>query len=695
MARSISKDTISQVEKQTDIVALIGAYTHLEERGRDWWGCCPFHKESTASFHVEPYKGFYYCFGCHASGTAVKFVMEMEKLSFPLAIEFLAKKAGVAIEYEDTGFGDEGEEEKNAQKETEKLKADLKNLYERVAKTFHHFLLHEDEGKSALFYAQKRGLKLQTIEKFKLGFAPEDRHWLRKFLKEKSFSDDFLNKSGLFSKKYPDAAFFSNRLIFPIFDRFGGVVAFGGRDLSGAVMANGSKVPKYLNSGDLVQYKKGETLYALNFALDAIRHSKRVIFCEGYMDVIAYHQCSVFEAVAPLGTALTTEQIKIVKPFVKEVLLSFDNDNAGFEATRRAILMLREVGLSVKVIQIPGGKDPAEIVEKSGESATRVLTNIVENAIFDSTFLLTKLGALYNADETEGKKRIVAGFFPYILSLSSQVASSVQIEACQKELALKISSSLDAVKSDFAQYKKHASFSSQRFAPKTSINAENINSGAASTFQDGKVTSFDKSTQNEKEPQVAQISVVGELRLMAIIAFWVGSLSINENSKVILADDESEAENINSSLSTNAIIEKNNLAKNCKALSIERVVEFLSDYEWTDDNARSVYEGIKSAFLHGNTDLLSIAKSCSGKDGLHNEDVETVLLNEMATGAYKATFQEAAHSLAMLKKMSLERERKKLESKIRDFVITTDEDRKVHNSLMQELTEVNNQYDRL
>lgn len=684
MARSITKESISQVEKQTDIVALVGAYTHLEERGRDWWGCCPFHKEVTPSFHVEPYKGFYYCFGCHASGTAVKFVMEMEKLSFPMAIELLAKRAGVEIEYEETGFGDEGEEEKNAQKEAEQLKTDLINLYARVAKTFHHFLTEDKAGEGALRYALSRGLKRETIDAFMLGFAPADRKWLHNFLKEKKFSDDFLSKSGLFSKKYPDAAFFSNRLIFPICDRFGAVVAFGGRDLGGGVMANGAKVPKYLNSGDLVQYKKGETLYALNFALDAIRKAKRVIFCEGYMDVIAYHQCSVREAVAPLGTALTEEQIKIVKPFVKEVLLSFDNDAAGFEATKRAILMLREAGLSVRVIQINGGKDPAEIVEKTGAEAPKILTNIVENAIFDSTFLLSRLGALYNADEAEGKKRIAAGFFPYILSLSKQVASSVQIEACQKELALKIGSSLDAVKSDFAQYKKNASRVLARFDHK-SYKAGVANSANASDNFDGffdsknsSPGSFDtKKPQNEGGAYLKVIPIEGEMRLITAIVVWVESLgegAINEAS-----DD---------AISTSAIIEKKNLIKYCKLLTVPRVIEYLGDYEWSDKNAKAAFEGLKRAYEKGDTSARSIAENCLDENGGRDYDIGTTLLNEIAEGSYKVSAQEACHNLALLKRMSLLRERKALAQKINSFSPTTSEDEAMLDSLIKRRAQV-------
>ena len=429
MATFISQETINAVQNSADIVSIIGEYTKLERRGSDWWGCCPFHNEKTASFHVEPDKKFYYCFGCHAGGDVIKFIMEQEKVSYSDAIATLAKRTGIEIKYTNGTPEKENPQLKIIEQYTE--------LYERTASMFHYFLLETPQGKSALEYITSRGISLDTIKKFKLGFAPIDRKWLKNFLLKKNFSNEFLLNSGLFSKKYSDVAFFSNRLMFPIFNRRGQVVALGGRQLS-----NDPNSPKYLNSGDLIQYKKGETLYAFNFAKKAIREAKKVIFCEGYMDCIAYHQCGIEYAVAPLGTALTEMQIKIIRPFVDEVLLSFDSDGAGQKATMRAILMLRKENITVRIIQLTGGKDPAEIMQKLG---AQVLTNQVSNAILDSDFLLSRLGAEFPIDTPEGKTKASLVYFSYVDALQSDI----QKESCLEQLCQAFNLKPEAVKRDF------------------------------------------------------------------------------------------------------------------------------------------------------------------------------------------------------------------------------------------------------
>ncbi|QTQ11883.1 DNA primase [Treponema parvum] len=422
----ISKETIDAIRNSSDIVAIINEYTHLERRGNDWWGCCPFHNEKTPSFHVEPEKNFYYCFGCHASGDAINFIKEMEKVSYVEAVKILAKKAGVEIVYS----AGNSEHDKTEEKRTQYIE-----LYERIASTFHYLLTETEYGKQALSYITERGLTKDTIEKFKLGYAPSDRQWLKNFLRKKNFSDEFLGDSGLFSKKYPDIAFFSDRLMFPIFNRQGQAVAFGGRLLSG-------EGPKYLNSGDLIQYKKGDTLYAFNFAKNSIREKKAVIFCEGYMDVIAYHQCGIDNAVAPLGTALTESQIRMIGGFADTVLLSFDSDAAGQAATVKAILMCRKAGLQTKIIRLSGGKDPAEIMLNYGKET---LTQDVNNAILDSTFLLSKLGKDYPVDTADGKLRAALAFFPYVDALRSDI----QKESCLEQLSQTFNLNPEAVRRDF------------------------------------------------------------------------------------------------------------------------------------------------------------------------------------------------------------------------------------------------------
>lgn len=430
MKGRISSDTIQQVMERTDVTALIGEYTRLERRGNEWWGCCPFHNEKTPSFKVDPSKGLYYCFGCHEGGNTVDFVRNMEKLSYREAIVFLAKLAGVEVVYSGAY---QSQSQENSQRDS--LRDQFTDLYTRVAGSYHYCLTSTPEGKQALDYILDRGITLETVQKFQLGYSPANRRWLRVFLKGKNYSDEFLDQSGLFSKKYPNISFFSHRLMFPICDRQGRVVAFGGRLLAG-------EGPKYINSGDLVQYQKGKTLYAFHHARQSIRKEKAVIFCEGYMDVLAYHQCGLTHAVAPLGTALTMDQVKLVQPFVEQVYLSFDTDQAGREATLKAILLCRQADIAVRVIALEGGKDPAEIMVNSGSKA---LTEFVNSARIDGDYLLSLLATEHQIETPEGKTKAALAFFPYVDALKSDIQRESWLTRLCQELDLNI----EAVRKDF------------------------------------------------------------------------------------------------------------------------------------------------------------------------------------------------------------------------------------------------------
>lgn len=437
MSGFISQDTINNVRDSSDIISVIGEYTKLDRKtGNKWWGCCPFHSEKTPSFQVDADKKFYYCFGCHAAGDVIKFTMEMEHLSYPDAITTLAKKSGIPIKYDNNGNHNNQNQEK--QKEIQSIIEQNINLYEGVSTSFHYMLTQTEQGKFAYNYIKERGLTDETIEKFKIGYSPNDRFWLKKFLKGKNYSDNFLNESGLFSKNYKDICLFSDRLMFPIFNRNGKVVAFGGRILH----PQGPKDSKYLNSPELIHYKKRETLYAFNFAKNSIRTNKTVIFCEGYMDCIAYHQCGLDYAVAPLGTALTEEHLKLIRGFADTILLSFDSDNAGQAATLRAVYMARRLDFTVKIIKLSGGKDPAEIMLKYG---TENLTMQVKNSILDSDYLLNRLGEKYPIDTPEGKTKAALEYFEYIDSLQSDI----QKESCLDQLSQAFNLKPEAVKRDF------------------------------------------------------------------------------------------------------------------------------------------------------------------------------------------------------------------------------------------------------
>jgi DNA primase len=428
----ISGETLDAVNQRTDIVAVIGEYTRLERRGSDWWGCCPFHNEKSPSFHVVPDRKMYHCFGCGKGGGVVNFLMEMEKLDFVEAVEQLAKKAGIEVIYEGGAY--------NPDIPKDTTKEQLLELYERVAGSFHWLLTESPMGEAPRKYLEGRHVSPEIIKKFRLGYAPADRRWLHQFLAKKGYSRDFLEKTGLFSKKYPESAFFSDRLMFPINNRKGQCVAFGGRILSG-------EGPKYLNSGDLPQYKKGETLFAFDHALGEIRSTKSVIFCEGYMDVLAWHQAGVCRAVAPLGTAFTPDQAKLVRSFAETVYLSFDSDGAGQTATYKAILLCRQFGFTVRVIEIKNGKDPADILQNEGPEA---LKKLLDYSIIDLDYLVLTAAARFDTGNPEGKTRASAFVFPYIEVLESDI----QRESTINRLSAAFGISEKALLSDYRNRKQ-------------------------------------------------------------------------------------------------------------------------------------------------------------------------------------------------------------------------------------------------
>jgi DNA primase len=428
----ISAGTIDAVNERADIVAIVGEYTRLERRGSDFWGCCPFHNEKTPSFHVIPDRKMYHCFGCGKGGGVVNFIMEMEKLSFVEAVESLAKKSGIEVVYEG------GNNESNIPRDN--TRDQLIELYDRVAGSFHYLLTEAPQGEKARKYIEGRHVSKEIIEKFKLGYSPSDRYWLHNFLSKKGYSREFLEKSGLFSKKYPESAFFSDRLMFPINNRKGQVVAFGGRIID-------TEGPKYLNSGDLPQYKKGETLFAFDHALPEIRSTKSVIFCEGYMDVLAWHQAGVCRAVAPLGTAFTPDQAKLVRSFAETVYLSFDSDGAGQAATYKGILLCRQFGFNVRVIEIKNGKDPADILQNEGPDA---LKKLIEYSILDLDYLVLTAGTRFDTGNPEGKTRASAFMFPYIEALESDI----QRESTINRLSAAFGISEKALLSDYQNRKQ-------------------------------------------------------------------------------------------------------------------------------------------------------------------------------------------------------------------------------------------------
>ena len=423
------REVLQQIRDRVDMVELVNSYTHLERRGDRWWGLSPFKPEKTPSFTVKPAEGFYYCFATNQGGDLFKFVSEMEGLSFPEAVQFLAERAGVGLE---DGGGPTGEDRERIA---------LLELYSRVQKSFHYLLTEEPRGQAALSYIERRGVSREAIDRFNLGFAPDSTGWLYQFLQRHSYSRDFLDRSGLFSRRYPGFPLFRNRLMFPISDERGRVVAFGGRALADQDRA------KYINSPETPIYNKKRTLYGLSLSQESLRKTRRAYVAEGYLDVIALHQAGVENAVAPLGTAFTEEQARLLKRWVGEVCLVFDADTAGVNASLKAAMVAERVGLSCLALVVPSGKDPAELYANHGAAAVQ---EMVEQARPVYEHLLEAL--VSGVDETNSQERelLLQRIFPYITIINSEVRR----EAALEQLSATVGASVRAVMSDFERWRR-------------------------------------------------------------------------------------------------------------------------------------------------------------------------------------------------------------------------------------------------
>jgi len=448
----ISKATIAEVNARLDAISVVGDYVRLEKKSGRFWGRCPFHgggQEKTPSFKVDPDLKMYHCFGCNKGGSVISFVMEMDKLTYPEAIKTLAKKTGIEIIYEEGGSNEEHEDNS--------IKEELYELYRRMTVTFQHFLLEKPEGQNALNYILARGFSDEMIKSFKLGYAPSDRDFLHKFLKQKGYSDDFLAKSGLFSANYKTIPLFSARLIFPIADRQGRIAAFGGRALPGVLQSDGREPPKYINSPETEIYKKGQTLFAIDLAKQEMRQSKTVYLAEGYMDVLALHQAGVTNSVAPLGTAFTDEQALWLRRWAEKVILIFDNDDAGRKAAYKAIITCRKNGLPCALLDIQEGlkqefpgentekfKDPADILQKTGPN---LLKNILKFIINDFEYLILQSKLIFT--ESADIKKAAGFMFPYLDALESEVDRSDYITRLSDIFKIE----RIAVQKDYSQWK--------------------------------------------------------------------------------------------------------------------------------------------------------------------------------------------------------------------------------------------------
>lgn len=411
----ISREIIEEIRTRNDIVELIGSYVNLKRAGANYNGLCPYHSERSPSFTVFPATQSFYCFGCGAGGDAITFAMRSENLDYPSAVEFLAKRAGITITVDDKEQG--GIPKKRI------LEMNL-----AAAKYFRACLFDPKIGKVGMEYlAEKRKLSPAVIKHFGLGYAPDGFGGLTDHMHKLGFTDEELIVGFLCGKSQKTGRaydYFRNRVIFPIINTSGDVVGFGGR------VMDDSK-PKYLNSSDTPGFKKSKNLFALNFAKNHC--SERLILCEGYMDVIALHAAGFENAVATLGTALTQDQARIMAKYTKQVMISYDSDEAGQAATRKAVRMLSEVGLDVRILRMEGAKDPDEYIKKFGADSFR---RVLDAGKTGFEFKLETTLQKYNLSMPSDKIKASQELCEYISEVWSEVERDVYVSAVANRLSL-------------------------------------------------------------------------------------------------------------------------------------------------------------------------------------------------------------------------------------------------------------------
>ena len=429
MASYYPDELISEVIAANNLVDVVSSYVKLKKSGNRYMGLCPFHGEKTPSFHVSGDKQLYHCFGCGEGGSVVQFIMKAENLDFVETIRFLAARAGINLP--------EGNEQ-SSDGEFFRQKQKVLEMYVSAAR-FYHGQLKEENGKTALSYLAARGLDSTTITRFGMGYSPDSYDGLYNHFKQAGYSEDLMLLSGLIRKSDKNGKlydFFRDRVMIPIFDIRGNVIAFGGRTMSK------TESRKYLNSSDSIVFNKSKTLYAMNFAKKCC--NQQIIMVEGYMDVISLHKHGFTNAVAGLGTAFTQDHAKMLSRYTKEVVLCYDSDEAGRKATLAALDILSSTDLKIKVMNIPDAKDADEFLKLKGAAKFK---SLVENA---PGHILYKIGLLkqqYNIDDTHQKVELVT----CMAKVFAQVKNEIEREAYVKEASLETGISEEAI---FSEIKK-------------------------------------------------------------------------------------------------------------------------------------------------------------------------------------------------------------------------------------------------
>ncbi len=487
-----SEEILDEIRNRLDIVELISEYVSLKPSGKGYKGLCPFHQEKTPSFMVDSGRQIFHCFGCGEGGNIFTFIMKMEKVKFPEAVKILADKAGIALP--------------TFENQNIKIAPDRELIFRlnEIAADYYHRNLFSAQGKSARQYLWKRNFSEEIIKKFQLGYALPGYEHLMSILLAKKIPLSDLFKAGLVAKSSKSGKtmdYFRNRIIFPIFNLQGNIIAFGGRVLD-------DKLPKYINSPETAVYSKAKHLYGLFQAKKSIRQKNQVIIVEGYTDVLMAHQYGFEDVVASLGTALTSQQIDLVKRYADEVLVAFDSDTAGKIATLRSLNMIKKAVRKVRIISLPLNSDPADVLLKEGKN---YFSNLLDKALPLIDYKLKVLTEQYNASTSAGKISIIRELFPDLSSVTSEVELQTEV----KKIAEKLDLAEESILNDLNRYKKGnrvllTSILTDTSSESTHINAEKILIGSMLQKRDNIEKIF-------SELQVEDFSIQEHREIVSII----------------------------------------------------------------------------------------------------------------------------------------------------------------------------------
>lgn len=433
----ISEELIGKIRQEVDIVDIVSEYVQLKKQGKNYFGLCPFHGEKTPSFSVAPDKQIFYCFGCKVGGNVYSFLMEIENWSFLEAVQYLAGKVGISLPkvvHDSSG------------REQSKQQQEMLKMHDLLTKLYHYCLMETNFGKEALAYLKRRGIAEKTIKTFQIGYAPKSWDFAANFLARRGFSLELAVKAGLLSKRSFDGKIFDrfrDRVMFPIRNQKGETIAFGGR-----VINDGE--PKYLNSPETPIFNKSHTLFGLHLAREHIRKQRQLVLLEGYVDVVSAWEAGVNNAIATLGTSLTSEHATRIRRISETVIICYDSDSAGKDAALKAAELLEQTGCLVKIANMPDGYDPDDYIQKYGGKKFR--DDVLSQSFTVMAFKMLELRRGKNLQD-EGER---LQYIKEVLEEISSLPNAVERDHYLRQLADEFSLSLDALK------KQHYYFRSQR-----------------------------------------------------------------------------------------------------------------------------------------------------------------------------------------------------------------------------------------